>query len=816
MKKFAFLLFCILLFSVEVANCQSVNGRITGVITNLQNQPLLGVNIRLILQNDSSTIKMTRSDENGKFFIDNLYGDTYLLVCSYIGYNKYVSIPISIDNNHSSIVLPLIVLTSQDVNLNEVVVSARKPLIQHKIDRTILNVDAMTTSSGSNVMEVIGKSPGVMVDSDGDITLEGKGNVLVLIDDKPTYLSTQDLSSYLRSLPAGLVDRLELISNPPARYDAASSAIINIVLKKNKSEGINGGLSLGIIKGNLLRSNDALNLNYRNSKLNIFNSLSYGRDQNFKNEITRRYFYNPDNSLESNLEKNSKYRFLSNSSNLRTGIDYSISKKTTVGLLLTGNTRPKTDNQIYSANQVEDSTNHTNSSAGYSNGKYTWKNAGINLNLLNKFDSIGTALTTDIDYIFYKSGGNQILENQNYYPESYLNNSYTLMYDLPSQINIYSIKTDYTHPINDKTRIDAGFKSSFVSTDNTTDLFDLVGNGFQPNLHNSNHFIYKENINAAYVNFSREYNRWAFQAGIRIENTRASGHLFGNEAIHDSVFFKNYIHIFPSIYLSHKLDPAGNNSILLHYDTRIRRPNYQQLNPFSLMVDQYTYSEGNPYLIPHYTNNVSIKYSYKHIVEVTFNYGHINRIIQTLTKASGDILISKPENFGTNYSYNLIPYISLNPIKNWNLQVSGILFYLVNKGNAFGQMIENKVISGELEINNQIDLGKGWKAELNGFYASKHIGGQSITGSFWRLDAGLQKSVFKDKGSIRIKIDDIFYTLVHHETIIGLPDQSAFRTSYTDTRALGISFNYRFGNQGNSKKRNHNAGGAEDEKDRVN
>ncbi len=806
---------CIWVLSIEIVVCQSDKGMITGVITDLQNQPLWGVNIRLVNQSDSSTVRMTISDEKGRFAIDKLSENTYLLVCSYIGYHKYISVSLTIDNKHSSVVLPVIGLSPANVKLKDVVITASKPLIQHKIDRIIVNVDAMSTAAGSNIIEVIGKSPGVVVNSDGDISLNGKGNVLVLIDDKPTYLAVKDLDAYLKSLPAALVDRLELMSNPPSKYDAASSAIINIVLKKYKSEGFNGGISLGYIRGKYSRSNDALNMNYRSGKLNFFSSLSYGRDQNFRKGTTQRNLYLPYYSMPSDIEQNNIYVFSSNSYNLRTGIDYSVNPRTTIGLQFTGNTRPKTDNQIYSGKQIDDSLRTIKSTMGNSNGKYEWKNAGININFQHKFDSTGTVLSTDLDYILYTSGGNQILTTRNLNSENNLNSSNTIKYDLPSQINIYSVKTDFTRPVNDKMRFEAGFKSSFVTTDNTTDWFDLVGGNFQPNYQNSNHFIYKENINAVYISFNKEWNRWAFKTGLRVENTRASGHLLSNPAVSDSVFYKNYTHLFPGIYLSYKIDPSGNNVILLNYDSRIRRPNYQQLNPFLLMQDNYTYSEGNTNLIPHFTTNLSLKYSYKNIIDVTFNYGHINGIIQTLTQESGDILISKPENFGINYSYNLIPYVSLSPIKNWNLQVSGILFYLVNKGNAFGQMIENSVITGELEINNQLDLGKGWKADLNGFYASKHIGGQSISDPVWRLDAGLMKSVLKNRGTIRIKIDDIFNSLIRRETIIGLPGQSAYRTSFADTRAFGIAFNYRFGNQGNSKKRSHSTG-AEDEKGRVN
>ena len=444
MKRLLPLYLCIMLFHFTISTAQIGQSKISGSVSDGLGNALSEVNIGLMRQKDSSVVKMVVSDENGEFVINNISSNTYLLVCRFIGYNNYLSIPFTIDSHHNSIVLPLIVLVSKDVHLSEVTVSARKPFVQHKIDRTIVNVDAMNTA-GSDILEVLGKSPGIMLDSDGDIKLNGKGNVLVLIDDKSTYLSVSDLTAYLKSLPAGLVSRLELINNPPARYDAASGSIINIVLKKNTQKGFNGNVNLGYIQGKYSGGNDALNLNYRLGKFNIFSNLSYNRDHNFKNEVSLRNLYNTDNSLQSTINKNSNYNYIANGYFLRTGIDFYSTQKTTIGILLTGNTRSRYDRQNFSGRQYDDSTKLENFSDGASSGNYKWKSGGINLNFMHKFDSTGSSLTSDLDYITYNSNGNQILTNQNRFPDSILNNSNTIKYDLPSRINIYSSQ-DRLHP----------------------------------------------------------------------------------------------------------------------------------------------------------------------------------------------------------------------------------------------------------------------------------------------------------------------------------------------------------------------------------
>jgi Outer membrane protein beta-barrel family len=815
MKRLLSLFLCIMSFHFTISTAQTGQNKISGLIGDGQVNKLSEVNIGLMRQADSTVVKMVVSDENGRFVINNISYDTYLLVCRFIGYNNYLSVPFTIDSQHKSIVLPLIVLVSKDVHLGEVTISTRKLLVQHKIDRTTINVDAMNTA-GSDILEVLGKSPGIMLDPDGDIKLNGKGNVLVLIDGKSTYLSVNDLSAYLKSLPAGLVSRLELINNPPARYDAASSSVINIILKKNIQKGFNGNVNLGYIQGKYPGGNDALNLNYRVGKFNMFSNLSYNLEHNFKVENSLRNLYTTDNSILSTIQKKGNYTYLANGYFLRTGIDFYSTQKTTVGILLTGNSRPKYDRQNITGRQYNDSTILENFSEGSSSGNYKWKSGGINLNFMHKIDSTGSILTSDLDFITYSSYGNQILTNRNYFPDSTLNNSSIIEYDLPSRINIYSVKTDYTHSFNDEMRFDMGFKSSYVITDNNTSSFDVAGSDFQQNYQNSNHFVYRENINAIYVNFAREWKRWAIQSGLRIENTNSDGHLLSNVMHQDSAFHKDYTHLFPTLYLSYKLDSRGNNIIALNYNTRIKRPNYQQLNPSLIMVDKYTFSQGNPGLNANFTNNLSLKYSYKQIFEVILGFYYADHDITSLTQSNGDILINKPGNFGTNYSYNIVPYLSLSPTKNWDLQVNGLIYYAINKGIAFGETINNEKMTGEIEINNQINLGHSWTVEFNGFYNSGGVGGQGVSESIWKLGGALQKKILKERGSLRIKVDDIFNSMITHQTIIGLSGQSAYIKRDSGIRKLGISFNYRFGNQGKSKGRVHKGGGAEDEKARVN
>lgn len=788
------------------AFAQSGPGQISGVIRDLQNKALDGTTV--ILQNEADTVVRTSriAGSAGDFSFRNLQNGNYRLSCTRIGFQAYRLNHLTIDQNHPTITLPAIILQpSAGQSLKEVTITAKKPLIEQKLDRTVVNVDAMISAAGSNTLEALSKSPGVIVDASDNISLNGKSGVLVLIDDRPTYLSGQDLAAYLRSLPAGTVDKLELIANPPARYDASGGAVINIVLKKNRAAGFNGGINMGYNQGVYGRSNDALNINFRTPKFNLFSNLSYSLDQNFSKETFSRYFYNTDGSLNSAALQDSYYQYRSGSWNGRLGMDFFVHPNTTLGLMLTGNTRPRTDlltytNSGYGAGMQLDSVGR-----GHTSGQYQARNGGINLNMLHKFDGKGTALTADLDYLHFANDGDQL---------AFSDQPYRFL--LPSNINIYSGKADYTQPLGKKGEFDVGVKSSGVSTDNQLQWFNQDATGFLPDYGKTNHFRYSENINAAYVNLKKEWARWGIQTGLRVENTHASGHQLLNPAISDSSFTKNYTHLFPSAYLSYKLDSAGNNTLILSYNERIRRPGYQQLNPFLFYHDPYTYTSGNPNLVPYYNQYIALKYTYKQYIGVTAGYSIGNNESQSLTTASGAVLTTRPFNFINNRTYSLVPYFSMSPVRWWTFRLNAVLLYILNKGTADGVVIRQKANVHEIETSNELQLGHDWSAEVDGFFPGKQTFGQSKGNKAgYNISGGIRKSVLNGQGSISLNVNDLFSKFNSGIQTIGINQVNAFSTRATDSRRVGGSFAYRFGKAANARKHNDN-GSAEDEKGRTN
>jgi hypothetical protein len=810
-------IFLLMVLLTAAASAQNTDGGISGVVKDIQGNAVAGATIHLKSLADTLQQRTTAADGYGAFSFKNMASSRYVLTCTGVGYLRFTSPAITLDAAHRTVDLPAIVLLSSgSQTLKAVTIVSKKPLIEQRIDRTIVNVDAMISAAGSNTLEVLAKAPGVYVDPNGDIQLNGKGGVLVLINDKQTYLSVPDLAAYLRSLPAALVDKIELMSNPSSKYDAAGSAVINLLLKKNDSPGFNGNVSLSYVRGVDARSNNAFMFNYRAMQVNVFGSLSYNKDANFTNSSGSRTFDDNIGALQSTLLLNSRYTYQSDSWNGRAGLDYTVSPNTTLGILLTGNTRPKTDQLNYTTRQYNAAGQPDTLSNGSTNGNYQWKSGGVNLNLLHKFDQNGQKLTADIDYIRYQSDGAQLSPTASYNGNDSLTSSSTYLYQLPSDINIYSIKTDYTLPLAGKARIDAGLKSSLVNTDNQNDWFDQSGNTFIPDYPKTNHFIYRENVNSIYLSATREWKRWGIQAGLRAEHTLADGQQTGNAAVPDSSFAKNYTHVFPSLYLSHKLDSAGNNTIILSYGVRVRRPNYQQLDPFLFYINPYTYTAGNPNLNPQYNHIYELKYAYKQYFGFAFDYFRIDGIVYNITQLTGNTFITRPENFGTNSSVNLNAYVSVSPLKGWDINANFLLYNLTNKGNAYGVLINDNHTTGEFEVSNQFQFSRGWSAEFNYFYHGKGYGGQTTAGPISNTSAGIQKKILNGNGTIRLKADDIFRTLVNRSVTTGLGQATAINTSEWDTRLLGLSFSYRFGKAANARKSNHNAGGAGDEQGRTN
>lgn len=800
------------LFSCLVVFAQNT-GTISGKVADSLQRPLEGATVLLVTAEKNTTIKSALSDDKGSFILEKIKPGNYKLIISMTGFNKD-SVAILLTEEKNNINAGTIRLTALSKNLQGVTITAQRPPVERKIDRTVVNADAMVSAAGSTAMDVLGKSPGVSVDNNGVISLKGKNGVTIFIDDKPTYLSGTDLENYLRSLPASSIDQIELMTNPPAKYDAAGGGgVINIRLKRTKVKGFNGSVNASYTQGVYAKTNNSFNFNYRNGKFNTFGTLTQSYAVNFSDLTINRHFKRADGSRNYDFLQNTYIKPSGLAFSAKLGADYYANEKNTFGIVLTGLTRKGERNNDNTSRILDAAYQLDSTIVAHNTQDNTFNNGGINLNFRRRVRQNGPEFSVDADYIHYGTGNVQEFNNFTYLPNNTLSEQDRLSGDLPARIDIYSLKTDYTHPLKKGWKVDAGAKSSQTKTDNVADYFSTVNSVTQPDYDKTNHFIYKEIIHAAYINSSHEGKRWSMQLGLRMESTVSDGRQLGNAVKPDSSFKRTYTSLFPTAYLNYKLDSAGNHTLTIDYGRRITRPFYQDLNPFISPLDKFTYYVGNPFLKPAYTHNVELSYSYKSKITVGMRYSStFNNTNETIEIVNGTYY-SRPGNIGKiiNIGGSLEGDL---PIKKW----LSIGFYtevtnIHSKTNFYTGFLNTQGTYWFVNPTFRFTFTRGWTAQIDGYYQTDLTSNQFILLKRGRLNAGASKKI-STAWTVRAAVNDILYTNINRGIINNLANTEAnWRNAY-DTRTVSIAIAYRFG-KAISDLRRHNQNSAQQEQSRV-
>ena len=813
MRNLLTLLTAILALSFTT-QAQKSSGRVAGQVIDGNTKTIEAATITLLKAKDSSVAKISAANKDGNFIFENVAEGKYLVSISAVGHTKGFSEIFEITPSNSNVTLKTIELIPLAKNLTGVTVAAKKPLIEQKIDRTIVNVEASITNVGTSALEVLEKSPGVSVDKDGNISLKGKQGVQVYIDGRPSYLSGADLAIYLRNLSSNQLDQIEIMTNPPAKYDAAGNAgIINIKTKKTKQFGYSGSISSTWAQGRYPKVNESFTFNYRKNKLNLFTTLGYNYRKNWQDlDIQRKFIEHSTKEIKSHFDQESRIKEEGQSYNAKVGFDYFANKKTTFGAVFTGYYNPglfsnQSDVLIYDANYFLLS----NTLAKTSNDR-EWKNFSTNVNFRHLLDTAGQEITADIDYLTYRTTNSQYLVNAYYDPNGVpTDKADTLLGSLPQNINIYSAKVDYTLPLKKGAKFEAGVKTSYVETDNNA-IYDSINYGMRVRDDGrSNHFIYKENVNAAYVNYSRSLSKkWFGQFGLRLENTNATG----DQVTTGQKFDRHYTQLFPTAFIQYK--PSDKNSFVLNYGRRIQRPNYQDLNPFILFLDKYTFEQGNPNLQPQFAHNIELTHSYKGFLNTTLNYTKTNNIINEVLEQNTDRneTYVKKDNIAKQRQYGISVSASGTIKKLWTPNLWANLYNNQFEGIINGDYVKTGATTLQANLQNQFKLGKTLSAELSGYFNSGGVQGVFRVKSFGMINMGISQQVFKGKGTFRLTGRDVFRTQkIKGEIKYGSID-AAFQQR-RDSRQVALGFTYRFakGKVGNTPKRK--TGGASDESNRV-
>jgi hypothetical protein len=763
----------------------------------------------LLLKNaaDSSLYKGEVTSESGHFAFENIKEGSYYIEIKTIGFEKFRSAGISISESAPETDLGNIILHSGAKNLETVTIAADKPFIERQVDKTVVNIENSVIHAGSSVMDVMEKLPGVQVNQDGLISLKGKQGVIVMIDGKPSMLSGQDLANMLRGMNSSSILKIEIITNPSAKYDAAGNAgIINIVTKKNKKEGLNGSVSTGYGQGRYQKYYAGFTIGYKTKRYNAYANYTYSHRKGFNNLTLTRKFYNGD-TLNTVFHTDNYIIFPFYTHTPRAGIDLYLSQKTTVSVIGSGvvnNFSPYADNHT----DVTDGNNNLAGSYDFSNrSKDQFNNYSVSTELKHQFDSTGKELVVDLDYAHYWNiTTNNFSTTFNDKEGNHVNTSY-LFGDQSGDLVIYSGKADYSQSLKKQAKFETGIKSSYVTSDNDIKFYNKINEDLIFDTARSSHFQYAENINAAYINFNKEFKKLSVQAGLRAEHTNAHG----KQLLNGQTFDRDYVQLFPSIFLDYKFnDKHGLN---LNLGRRIDRPAYQRMNPFKKLIDATTYAVGNPYLLPQLSYNSELTYSFKNMFFVTLGYSYTyNNIAEVLIQdAQNKVTVQTPSNIeGFNY-YNVNLVFSKKLTKWWTTNSSVLSYYSQYMGTINNYSFNQGWPSISINTSNSFSLAKGLSAEINFQYNHKTLYDVTFINPNNNLTIGLQQSILKKRGSVTVNFSDIFWkafpTGVTH--FAGVDESWSSRR---DTRVINVSFTYRFG-KGQTRMRKNT--GADDEKKRA-
>ena len=778
-------------FQLKAQNASKVTGQVKDAAGN-------GVaTATVMLQNakDSSLAKTAVSTSSGNYEFPAIKAGRYFIRVTATGMQK-ASTPVFEVKDNETATAPSISLQPAAKSLQGVTVTSQKPMVEVRADKMIVNVEGTINAVGNDALELLRKSPGVLVDKDDNLSLSGKNGVQVYIDGKPSPLGGADLAAYLKSLQSSQIESIEIITNPSAKYEAAGNAgIINIKLKKDKTIGTNGSVNAGYNIGTYAKYNGGIALNHRNKKMNLFGNYNYNQGLNESNFSLYRVQTDSIFDQNSKLTQRNKY-----GNNFKTGVDFFINKKSTFGIVVNGNISAS---NIFTEGPMKIIYRPTNTVSRLllANGDNDTKRSNVNFNMNYRYAVTGGAeLNLDADYGFFNIRTHQYQPNDYYDGTTNVKlNSNIYRTVSPTDIDIFALKGDYEQNFK-KGRLGYGGKIGVVNTDNDFARWNIYNNsGEVYDKDASNRFRYNENINAAYINYNKAFKGFMIQAGLRAENTTSKGRTTGlkyNGSAYvdlDTTVKRSYTDFFPSGAITFNKNPMKQFGIT--FSRRIDRPVYQDLNPFEFKINDYTYMKGNTQLRPQYTNSVGLTYTYKYRLNFALNYSHVKDIFAQIPDTLGSKSFLTKKNLATQDIVSL--NVSYPFQKKWysffaNLG-SNYSMYKANFGGG-SRNINLDVAAVSFFMQNSFNLGKGYKAELSGFYNSPTVYQGTIKAhAIYSIDGGIQKTILKGMGNLKASVSDMF-KLMRFKGSIDFAGQHTDVLAHWESRQFKLNFSYRFGN----------------------
>lgn len=779
------------------------------VIDQITEEPILLANVVLFKPGTQEMITGTTTDERGIFTVTDVPYGNYDVTVSYLGYDDWTKTGVSLSEEARMARMGRVLMSTNSKTLAEVEVTAERAAMELGLDRKVFNVERDLASSGGSAEDLLRNIPSITVDLDGNISLRGSSNVRILINGKPSALTGLDRQGFLQQIAAGTIERVEVLTNPSAKYDPEGmGGIINLIMKQQNKQGFNVQTSLNV--GTNDKYNGNINLNYRVGKFNLQTGYSYNYDNRFfRGERTR-----TTETLDTfwRLDQRTDGDRLRKSHTIQGGVEYFLSTKAVIGVRgnysdQQGENFSGRDNRFLN---VEDILYlQSNRSEAGTSDQQSWElNMDYRLRMRNEGQELSfSAQRTQSDEI----------EADNYLEDFFAPDDAFLYTDRqrnPSlqDNDLWLFQTDYVHPFGKKTIFETGGRATLrgVGIDNELLNFDPASNAFIINTELSNNFDYQEDVYAAYGILKGSTGKWEWQAGVRAEQTNTTATLLEPQK---QVFENDYFSLFPSAFLTYKLGEFSG--LQFNYSRRINRPNFRALNPFIDYGDPLNPRGGNPYLLPEFINSYEFNYQRSYKAGSLTLGGYFREITDIITRIAvpdetGTVNLRTFANLSRGRNYGVEAIVNLRPMEKLQIVLNGNAYRSEIDGNAEADLnAAGYMFSGR--VQGSYTLGKDWGLQLTGFYRSPGIQPQGTMDAMYSVDFGVRKPILKDKGAITLRATDLFNTRrFGFNTTTGGITEDAFFQRESRIVFLGFTYSLRQDKRKGNNRENRREGGMDE------
>lgn len=790
--RYLFLLGCI--FASVPVFSQNSTASLTGIVIDKVNrQPLEFVNVLLLKNEDSSTVQGDITDKKGKFSMDHIPPGRYIIRYSYIGYTIASMQQLVVTAEKRTISLGVIELGASAKELEEVTVTSRKSMLSSSVDRKVYSVDQDIMSKSGSVSDILKNIPSVEVDIEGNVSLRGTGEVMILINGRPSPLMGKNRAEALLQIPANSIERIEVITNPSARFRPdGTSGIINIVLKKNSKKGFNGIVTSNI--GSHQRTNSSLNLSYQKGKLNSFASYGIRQDERNRFNTLNRTYLDSAGSISGYYEESGKLKARPFSQLLRGGMDFTLDEHNSIGW--SGNYLPSrlTRNDLVKRYYRDITSLLTSQSDRTRHAPATEHETDATLYWQHDFKKEGQELRAEATV------SSQGEDEKNYYTDIYnyppkrsmYDNNWVYQTDRDQQITV-----DYSNPISEKVKVELGYAGSFIQQDIDfyVEDFDTLLNRFVKNDLRSNRFLYKEGIHTFYGTYQRSYDAFSFSLGLRAEAAYTLVSLFTK----DSAIRNQYFQLYPTLHLAYGL---SKGELQLNYSRRVNRPEGDEMNPFPEYVDPLNLRAGNPKLLPEFIHSLEFGYQVKgktvsFVPSIYYRYKY-NAFTTVVKPLNDSVLLTTRENLLNDQSAGLEIILSIKPPKFFSANLSTNIFYNTIDPGDMEKASKKSIFSASINFNTTITISPVTMLQLSSNYRSARQTAQGQSYPSFVFNMGARQELFKKKLTVTATLSDVFSTL-QQKTKLNTGYLQQISVNKRDARIFYIGLSYRFGGKTGKK-----------------